>query len=99
MKDCYLKARAYVDWLEFKEIVEDTFCSIEHLCKTYKGHNLDKTKGMFDCNYKSICCTVILTKDGFFTLTKDIEVWDDARSSLLGLYPVDELKHYIKEED
>ena len=97
MKDCYIKARAYVDWLEFKEIVEDTYCSLECLCRTYKGHNFDKDNHMFDCNFNSICCTVI-EKEGYFTLTNDIEVYD-VDGNMLGSWGANELMQYIKEEE
>ena len=99
MKDCYLKARAYVDWLEFKEIVEDMHCSLERLCAAYNGHNLETSQRRFDCNYKSICCTVIEMNEGCFTLTDSVEVWNDEECTLIGDYLISELEVYVKEEE
>lgn len=94
MKDCYVKARAYVDWLEFKEIVEDGAWYFDTFCETYDGMNYDGE--LCDCNFKSICATVRKTPDGL-KLDKYIEVWS-IDGDMLGSWSADELKKYIVED-
>lgn len=95
MKDCYLKARAYVDWLEFKDIVENGAWCFDDFCETYNGMNYDGE--LCDVNFKSICATVRKTPDGL-KVDKYIEVWYDTETSYLGTWSVDELKKYIVED-
>ena len=99
MKDCYLKARAYVDWLELKEELEglERNYSIWRLCSVNKGFNLNEDDKMFDMDFKSTTCTVIEEEPGRFTLTDSVEVWDvDGTTALL--CSVKELKKYIVED-
>lgn len=99
MKDCYLKARAYVDWLEFKEYIEeiDDHYSIQYVCTDINGFNLNEDDQMFDVDYKSITCTVIKKELGEFTLTDGVEVWDVDGTVALSC-SVKELKKYIVED-
>lgn len=76
MKDCFIKARAYVDWLELKEYIEelDHNYQVRRLCEVNNGFNLDEDAKMFDMDYKSITCTVIECNNGRFTLADSVEV-------------------------
>lgn len=99
MKDCYLKARAYVDWLELKEIIEglEHNYSIQRICDVNDGFNLNEDDKMFDMDFKSITCTVIEKEPGRFTLTDGVEVWDVDGTAALSC-SVKELKKYIVED-
>lgn len=100
MKDCYLKARAYVDWLELKEYIEglEHNYSIQRLCSVNDGFNLNEDDKMFDMDYKSITCTVIETEQqGRFTLADGVEVWDVDGTTALSC-SIKEIKKYILED-
>lgn len=101
MKDCYLKARAYVDWLELKESVEEEVerqnLDLTDLCYLFDGFNLEKEVGFFDCNYNSICATV-RSEDGKCYVCNSIEIYDKV-GAFAGTFYADELKKYIKEEE
>lgn len=99
MKDCYLKARAYVDWLQLKEYIKglEHNYSIQRFCSVNKGFNLNEDNKMFDMDFNSITCTVIEKEPGRFTLADGIEVWDVDGTSALWC-SAKELKKYILED-
>lgn len=96
MKDCYIKARAYVDYLEFEEIAK-SYNNLYSLYEAFNGHNYDEIAGFFDCNYKSICLTVNETANGL-VISNWIEVWDDNHAAFIGYFNVQNLKSYINED-
>lgn len=102
MKDCYLKARAYVNWLELKERIEKEghlkFHTIEEAYRELWGHNFDADNKEFDCNINSICVTVKQNENGFTIDSNGIGVWDDHHSVCIGIFSADELKKYIVED-
>ena len=95
MKDCYLKARAYVDWLELQELVSSRKWNLMTLYKKLKGHNLAADEYSFDCNYKSICVTI---HEGVYGCVVDrfIEIWDDS-GACVGLWDINDCKDCIKD--
>ena len=96
MKDCYLKARAYVDWLELKDIENGDY-DLYTLRLKLNGFNLDEEEGLFDCNYKSICATIRKSDKGCY-VDNYIEIYDEWGMQV-GICDANELKQYIKEEE
>ena len=98
MKDCYLKARAYVDWLELKEEIDGQGWELRTLCNKIGGFNLDEQQRFFDYNYKSICVTVRDIDERDCYVDKYIEIWDDT-GSLVDTCDANELSKYIVEDE
>lgn len=97
MKDCYLKARAYVDWLELKETIEGENWELSFICSRLDGFNLDEEQGFCDLNYKSICATIRNNGEKCY-VDNSIEIYDEF-GVLVGVYDANKLKTYIKEEE